>query len=128
MLLLAGCGRAQEAVPKLAHGDAARLAALAGRIATEGSCAQRRDIRTLHRRAIALVNARRVPAALEEPFLSGFAALAAETPVCVPGAPARALPKGQPYAKPTSVEPVPHATRVEREARNLERWLDAYAG
>ena len=114
-------------MPRLAQADAAPLAALAGRIAIEPSCAQARDIRTLHRRAIAFVNERRVPAALQEPFLSGFAALAEESPRCEPGAPARPLPPGPPLATPTAVQPVPHATRVEREARNLQRWLEAYS-
>lgn len=127
MLLLAGCGGHHNAVPLLADADAAPLAALAGRIATESSCAQARDIRTLHRRAIVLVNAKRVPAGLQEPFLSGFAALAEEAPRCVAGAPAHPVPRAAPLPKPTRVEPVPHAARVEREARNLQGWLEAYS-
>ena len=84
--LLAGCG--QSARPKLEHTDAAGLIALARRISSEGACAQARDIRKLHARAIALVNARRVPAELQEPLLSGVNALAAEQPVCLPSVPA----------------------------------------
>jgi hypothetical protein len=120
-----GCGGHRASVPNLARADATPLAALAGRIAFEGSCAQARDIRTLHRRAIALVNAKRVPAALQEPFLSGFAALADEAPKC--GAAAHPAPRDSPLPAPTSVEPVPHAVTVEREARNLQRWLEAYS-
>lgn len=114
-------------MPVLAERDAAPLAALAGRVAVEGPCAQRRDIRRLQQRAVALVNAGRVPDALQEPFLSGFAALAAEAPVCTPGLRPHPVAKEPAASQPTRVAPVPHAARVEREARNLERWLEAYS-
>jgi hypothetical protein len=114
-------------VPLLARADAAPLAQLAGRVAIERPCAQARDVRALHRRAIALVNAGRVPAALAEPFLSGFAALAAEAPACDPAAPAHPVVEEPPAPAPKSVVPVPHAATVEREARNLQRWLEAYS-
>jgi hypothetical protein len=78
--LLAGCGGGE---PKLAAADAAGLIALTHRIAREGTCAQARDIPLLQHRSIALVNAGRVPSALQEPLLSGVAALAAQTPVCL---------------------------------------------
>jgi hypothetical protein len=84
--LLAGCGAAKS--PRLEHADAAGLIALAGRISTEGACAQVRDIPKLHARAVALVNARRVPAELQEPLISAVNALAAESPVCLPSVPA----------------------------------------
>jgi hypothetical protein len=83
---LAGCGAASR--PRLEHADAAALIALAGRIASEGACAQANDIPKLHARAVALVNARRVPQALQEPLLSAVNALAAESPVCLPSVPA----------------------------------------
>ncbi len=114
-------------MPQLARADAAPLAALAGRIAVERPCAQRRDIRALQRRAIALVNAGRVPDALQEPFLSGFAALAAESPACQANAQAHPASPSPARPAPTKVDPVPHAASVEREARNLQRWLEAYA-
>jgi hypothetical protein len=82
----AACGDARR--PQLDHADAAGLIALAGRIATEGACAQANDIPKLHARAVALVNARRVPQALQEPLLSAMNALAAQSPVCLPSVPA----------------------------------------
>jgi len=77
---LAGCGGG--GAPRLAHADAAPLIALAHRIAHEPSCAQAHDIARLRKRAIALVNAHRVPDELQEPMMSGVAALAAEAPRC----------------------------------------------
>jgi hypothetical protein len=81
-VLLAGCGG--NGTPKLHRSDAAGLIALARRIAREGACGQAHDIPLLRRRAIALVNARRVPDELQEPLMSGVAALAEQTPVCLP--------------------------------------------
>jgi hypothetical protein len=126
-LVLAGCGSKHVFVPHLRRADAASLAAAAGRIAVEPPCAQARDIQALHRRAIALVNAGRVPAALAEPFLSGFAALAAESPSCKAGAAAHPVPAGPPAKEATNVAPVPHAASAGGEARNLERWLESYS-
>ncbi len=126
-LLLVGCGSKHVSVPHLRHADAASLAAAAGRIAVEDPCGQARDIRVLHRRAIALVNAGRVPAALAEPFLSGFAALAAESPACTAGAAAHPAPAGPPAHRATTVAPVPHAATVGAEARSLQRWLESYS-
>ncbi|MGH3001621.1 MAG: hypothetical protein ACRDM1_02955 [Gaiellaceae bacterium] len=91
--LLAGCGG--EAAPRLAHADAAPLLALSRRIAGEGPCAQARDIETLRRRTVALVNAKHVPAALQDPLMSGVNALAEELPPClprIPSAPVTAAP------------------------------------
>jgi hypothetical protein len=85
--LLAGCGGEG---PKLAGADAAPLVALAHRVPRDSPCAQARDIRTLQRRATALVNARRVPVELQEPLMSGVAALAEQAPVCLPKVPASA--------------------------------------
>jgi len=51
------------------------LVALAHQIAGERGCAQSRDIARLRSKAIALVNAGRVPDDLQEPMLSGVAAL-----------------------------------------------------
>ena len=81
-LLLAGCGG--SGTPKLDRSDAAGLIALAHRVASEDACGQARDIPLLRRRAIALVNAGRVPDELQEPLMSGVAALAEQTPVCLP--------------------------------------------
>ena len=61
-LALAGCGGGDR--PHLARADAAPLIALSKRIASEGRCAQARDIRALRQRTVALVNARRVPGGL----------------------------------------------------------------
>jgi hypothetical protein len=79
-LLLAGCG--SSGGPHLAHRDAAPLIALADRISREAPCAQARDIRALRAHTIALVNAHRVPAALQETLTSGVNALV--EPVCLP--------------------------------------------
>lgn len=80
--LAAGCG--SDSGPKLGHADGAALIALAHRIAGEGACAQAQDIPRLHARTIALVNAGRVPAELQEPLMSAVGALAAQQPLCLP--------------------------------------------
>jgi hypothetical protein len=106
--LLAGCGGGG---PKLDRADAASLIALAHRVPEEGACAQARDIKALRRRAIALVNARRVPAALQEPLLSGVAALAEQTPVCLPKVPASS------QAPPPAPAPSPGKARGKEQHR-----------
>jgi hypothetical protein len=53
-------------------------------------CAQARDIRALRTRTIALVNARRVPAALQETLTSGVNALV--EPPCLPAIPTDTTP------------------------------------
>jgi hypothetical protein len=75
----------------MARRDAAPLIELAGKISREAPCAQARDIRSLGKRMIALVNARRVPPALQEPLSSGVNALVAQTPPCLPAVPAAAV-------------------------------------
>ena len=80
-VFLVGCGGSE---PRLAHSDAQPLIALTTRIAQERDCAQARDIAALRTRALRLVNQGRVPAALQEPFLSGVNALGEQTPACVP--------------------------------------------
>jgi hypothetical protein len=80
--LVTGCG--SSGGPKLEHADGAALISLAHRIATESACAQARDIPRLRARAIALVNARKVPNELQEPLLSAVGALGAEQPLCLP--------------------------------------------
>ncbi len=87
---LAGCGA--TAGPYLRRADTAPLIQLAQRIAHEGACAQARDIPRLQSAAIRLVDRRRVPARLQEPLLSGVNALAGESPVCLPPAPAVTAP------------------------------------
>lgn len=84
MLVLAGCGGGGRSVPLLAHDDAQGLIALTHQIAGESDCARARDIPKLRTRAIALVNAHRVPAALQDTLVSGVNALGALTPVCLP--------------------------------------------
>jgi hypothetical protein len=95
-VVAAGCGGA--ATPRLAGADARPLIALAHRIGGEEACAQARDIRRLQSLAVGLVNSGRVPAALQESFLSGVNALAAEAPRCA-----------QPAARP-SPAPTPETT------------------
>jgi hypothetical protein len=80
--IVAGCGSSGS--PKLAHADGAALITLAHRIAHEDACAQARDIPRLRTRAIALVNAGKVPAELQEPLMSAVGALGAEQPLCLP--------------------------------------------
>jgi hypothetical protein len=70
--------------------DAAPLIALADRIARESPCAQARDIRALRARTIALVNAHRVPPALQDSLTSGMNALAG--PPCLPAVPKAPAP------------------------------------
>ncbi len=81
--LLAGCGSGGG--PHLAHQDAAPLIALADQISREAPCAQARDIRALRTRTIALVNAHRAPASLQETLTSGVNAFVA--PLCPPSIP-----------------------------------------
>ena len=66
--LLAGCGA--DHGPKLQHGDGAALRSLAHRISGEGAAGRAQDIPKLRRRAIGLINAKRIPADLQEPLLS----------------------------------------------------------
>ena len=66
--LAAGCG--SNSVPKLAHADGASLIPLVHRIAGEGADGRARDIPRLRDRTIALINAKKVPAKLQEPLLS----------------------------------------------------------
>lgn len=88
-VLLAGCG--SRGGPHLAHEDAAQLILLADRISREAPCVQARDIRVLDARRTALVNAHRVPVALQESLSSGVNALVALTPPCLPSVPATTI-------------------------------------
>lgn len=90
-LLLAGCGGGG---PHLARNDAAPLITLADRISREAPCAQARDIRALDARRIALVDAHRIPSALQESLSSGVNALVALTPPCLPSVPATTIVPG----------------------------------
>jgi hypothetical protein len=107
LLVAAGCGSGASR-PRLDHADAAALIALSGRIAGEGACAQARDIPKLKTRAFALVNARRVPAELQEPLISGVNALVAEQPVCLPSVPASATTPAVTAPAPPAAKPKPH--------------------
>ena len=80
-VFLVGCGGSE---PRLARTDAQPLIALTARIAHEGACAQARDIAGVRAQALRLVNEGRVPARLQEPFLSGVNALGEQAPACVP--------------------------------------------
>jgi hypothetical protein len=83
---LAGCGNSDR--PSFSRADVAPLIALSNRIADESACGQARDIAALRTRAVGLVNQKRVPTSLQEPFLSGVNTLADGAPVCVPTPPA----------------------------------------
>lgn len=72
----------------MARQDAAPLITLAEKISHEAPCAQARDIRALRARTTTLINAHRVPAALQESLSSGVNALVVETPPCLPAIPA----------------------------------------
>ena len=87
-VVLAGCGG--SAPPHIARQDAAPLITLADKISREAPCAQARDIRALRARTIALVNAHRIPAALQESLTSGVNALV--EPPCLPVVPTDTTP------------------------------------
>jgi hypothetical protein len=72
----------------MARQDAAPLIKLADKISREGACAQARDIAALRDRTTALVNAHRIPSALQESLSSGVNALVVQTPPCLPTVPA----------------------------------------
>jgi hypothetical protein len=102
-VLLAGCGGGGG--PHLARQDAAPLISLADKISREGACAQARDIRALRSQTTALVNAHRVPVALQEPLSSGVNALI--EPVCLPAIPSDTTPAitiVPPHGKPQKHE------------------------
>ena len=107
-MLLAGCGGGGG--PHLAREDAAPLITLADRIAREGPCAQARDIRALGALRTKLINAHKVPSALQDPLSSGVNALVAQTPPCLPSVPAATTPP------PTTV--VPRHGKHDRHGKN----------
>jgi len=82
----AGCGA--NSGPKLEHADGASLIALAHRIANENAGGQAKDIPRLRTRTIALINAGKIPAKLQEPLLSMVNALGAQ-PAMTPAQGAR---------------------------------------
>ena len=73
--LVAGCG---SSGPKLEQADGAALISLVHRIVEEGAGGRARDIPRLRDRTIALINARKVPANLQEPLLSMVNAVGVE--------------------------------------------------
>ncbi|MFL5964434.1 MAG: hypothetical protein ACJ757_16250 [Gaiellaceae bacterium] len=89
-MLLAGCDGG--GTPHLAREDAAPLITLADRISREAPCAQARDIRALGALRIKLINAHKVPSALQDPLSSGVNGLVALTPPCLPAVPAATTP------------------------------------
>jgi hypothetical protein len=84
----------------MARSDVAPLITLADKISHEGPCAQARDIRKLSARRLALVNARKVPAALAESFSGGVNALVLRTPPCLPPVPAATVTPPVTYVPP----------------------------
>jgi hypothetical protein len=92
----------------MARTDAAPLITLADKITHEGSCAQARDIRRLGALRIRLIQAHKIPPALQEPLSSGVNALVAQTPVCLP-----------PVAAATVAPPV--VTIVPEQGKTHER-------
>jgi hypothetical protein len=106
-VLLAGCGGGEG--PHLARSDTAPLVALADKISREGACAQARDIRALSSLRTKLLNAHKVPSALQEPLSSGVNALAALTPPCLPAVPAATV------APPAPSSPADHGKKPKHE-------------
>jgi hypothetical protein len=93
-----GCG--SHKAPTLARADAAPLIALSHRIATEGACAQARDIRKLQQSAALLALAERVPHSLEPTLVAGVNGLVERMPPCVAAVPAiSASPPSTPTRK-----------------------------
>jgi hypothetical protein len=90
----AGCGgHASRPEPRIAHGDAAQLAALARQVERDApthGCAAKGEIAALAAKAHQLVAAGRVPLRLRAPLLRGVDGLLADTPACAPPAPAPA--------------------------------------
>ena len=74
--LVAGCG--SDSRPKLEHADGAALISLVHRIESERADGRARDIPRLRDRAIALINAKRVPPDLQEPLLGMVNAIGVE--------------------------------------------------
>ncbi len=123
LVLVAGCGGSGPA--KLARVDATPLIALATRITRETSCGQARDIPRLSTRVIALVNAHRVPADLQEPLLSGVNDLASHAPSC--RRPDSRVAVTEPTIDTSTVASVPHGTSPTQQAANVLAWLVAWS-
>lgn len=98
-LLLAGCG-GRDPGPAIPRSDAQHLIALTHRVAAaKEGCDQQRAIAQVQAEATRLVNAGRVPPALEESLMSGVNALVADQPTCLPDVPvATTTPKPSPPA------------------------------
>ena len=105
---LTACSSGSRSGPSLARADAQPLAALATRISHEGACAQRRHITLLQQRAVKLVNTHQVPAAIQDPLMSGVNALAADSPPCVPAVPVQRTTTVTPPPAPYHPRPHPH--------------------
>ena len=84
----------------MARDDAAPLITLADKIHGEGPCAQARDIRALQQRMITLVNAHKIPRALQETLSSGVNALVVQTPPCLPAIPETTTERAPPIVIP----------------------------
>jgi hypothetical protein len=101
----------------MARSDAAPLIALAHRIPGEQPCARARDIRAFEAKAIVLVNARRVPASLQESLMSGVNALHEQTPVCLPAVQASTPPPTTQETPSPPAQPGPGTKRGHDSGR-----------
>ena len=117
-MLLAGCGGGGG--PHLARHDAAPLITLADRISREAPCAQARDIRALSALRGKLINARKVPSALQEPLSSGVNALVAQTPPCLPTVPAATVAPPAPTVVPKHGEKPKHGHHGKGEGKGKD--------
>jgi hypothetical protein len=104
---LAGCGGG--AAPALRESDARHLIALAHGVEAAGTpCARQRAIARLRTSASDLIDAGRVPAALQETLSSGVNALVADEPTCLPAVAAPAATTPAPVAPAPRRHPHPH--------------------
>ncbi|HET7044521.1 MAG TPA: hypothetical protein VFI37_06690 [Gaiellaceae bacterium] len=108
VLALAGCGGAEPLLPRTTAAPLAKQAdAIAARLAAGDACGARDHALALQRRTIAAINARRVPAGLQEPLQSRANELVSELePECLPSvAPESTQPPPQPQSQETGTSP-----------------------
>ena len=124
-VVLAGCGGGDR--PRLERADGAPLAALADRVelrAATGDCDVRTAMARLEAAALRLVRLHRVPAELQEPFVSGVNDLTTRRVRCG----RRVVELADVSVRVgDEVEPVPHSGDTAQQARNLAAWLRAYS-
>jgi outer membrane biosynthesis protein TonB len=102
----AGCGAAAQPrpAPRIGAREAAKLEALAGRVAanaTRDPCAAHAAAASLQTEADAAVNGGRIPVALRGKLLAGVAAVVQTAPAC------NATPTPTPAPAPVVVHPAP---------------------